>query len=204
MLKKFFYENPNLDNRIQRVTRVSDVNTSYYDSNDQKISNQKRTEFLRTIIANVKRKKTNLSNFETIILKNILHEPLMLTQYTDNSMRGACIPGSYKLSVDVDGAFHMCEKINPNYSIGSVYDGIDEDAQLDVMSNFFKEINKKCKNCNIKNLCNICYVSAETEKESFNISLEYCQKMREGVLSSLSEYYSLLESNPDLFMDLRR
>lgn len=204
MLKKFFYENPNLDNRIQRVTRVSDVNTSYYDSNDQKISNQKRTEFLRTIIANVKRKKTNLSNFETIILKNILHEPLMLTQYTDNSMRGACIPGSYKLSVDVDGAFHMCEKRNPNYSIGSVYDGIDEDAQLDVMSNFFKEINKKCKNCNIKNLCNICYVSAETEKESFNISLEYCQKMREGVLSSLSEYYSLLESNPDLFMDLRR
>lgn len=203
-LKDFFIDNPQLDRRIQRVTKVSNINTNYYSKNKKKHSNTKRLNFLKSIIANVKENNSNLTNFETIILKNILHEPLMLTQYTSNPMRGACIPGLYKLAVDVEGNFHMCEKINPNYKLGNVFEGIDEKAQMEVMSNFCYEINSKCKLCNIKNLCNICYVSAETEKKVFNISSKYCQNMRKGIESSLSEYYSIIEENPDLFSNLRR
>uniref|UniRef100_UPI00403FB3BC SPASM domain-containing protein n=1 Tax=Candidatus Enterococcus willemsii TaxID=1857215 RepID=UPI00403FB3BC len=127
----------------------------------------------------------------------------MLTQYQYNSMRGACIPGYYKLAVDVEGNYHMCEKINGNHKLGNVDSAIDMDAQIEIMDSFISTVNKTCSTCNIKNLCNLCYVSAETKNSEFKIEKSYCEKMREGVASSLSEYYSILETNNLLFEELR-
>ncbi|MGM7685238.1 radical SAM protein [Cytobacillus sp. Hm23] len=204
-LDAFFSENTEIDKRIQRVTRVSDMNTDYYDSIQMKPSMiNKRKKFLMDLIEKAKSKdfEENSTNFSRTVLKGVIFEPMMNLAYNNNELRGTCFPGINKLAVDSNGDFHMCEKINPSYPVGNVEEGLDLIKQVKYMNDFFKAL-EKCENCNLKNICNLCYVSTEIDGQGFQIQDEFCTSFREGIINSFSTFYSIMENNPDLFREIR-
>lgn len=204
-MEAFFASQPDIDQRIQRVSRVSDMNTSYYDDEQQlEQFSQKRSEFINQLITCSKNRKfeDTATQFSKTVLKSIIFEPMMNLPYNPNELRGTCLPGLHKLAVDAEGRFHMCEKINPHYPIGDINHGLDIAKQAQCMNEFFTAL-EHCADCNLSNVCNLCYVITETDGKGFQLESDYCKRFREGIVSSFSTYYSILESNPHLFHDLR-
>lgn len=204
-MEAFFASRPDIDQRIQRVSRVSDMNTNYYDDEQQlEFFTERRSKYINELISRSKHKNFEevATHFSKTVLKSIIFEPMMNLPYNPNELRGTCLPGLHKLAVDSEGSFHMCEKINPHYPIGDIRHGLDIAKQTRCMNDFFASL-EHCADCNLTNVCNLCYVIVETDGKGFKLEENYCQRFREGIVSSLSTYYSILEDNPHLFQDLR-
>ncbi len=109
---------------------------------------------------------------------------------------GTCVPGE-KMYVAVDGKIHMCEKVNPRYSIGDINQGgIDADKIADISNEYNKEIGVHCKDCEISKLCSLCFKSFGGE-EGFKYSEDICNKLKEHINGVLIEYAELLERRPE-------
>lgn len=107
---------------------------------------------------------------------------------------GTCIPGE-KLYVMPDGSFHVCEKINPNYSIGNTEKGLDFNKIADMINSYNQNISKHCVNCDINKLCSNCFVKFATT-EDFRFQPELCNRLRDVVCQNLSDMVDLLERDP--------
>lgn len=107
---------------------------------------------------------------------------------------GTCIPGE-KLYVMPDGSFHVCEKINPNYSIGNVEIGLDFNKISDMINCYNQNISRHCINCDVNKLCSNCFVKFAST-EDFQFQPELCSKFREAVRQNLSDMVDLLERDP--------
>lgn len=107
---------------------------------------------------------------------------------------GSCVPGE-KIYVTVDGIFHACERINPNFPIGNVNDGLDIEKIVDYI-NFYNEETRRCINCNVTRFCDMCLAKA-TNKNSINIAIEDCHKKNEYVKNMLVSYVDIMEENPE-------
>ncbi|MDG4983779.1 radical SAM protein [Lactococcus lactis] len=206
VLDDFFLKNKFLDDRIQLIAPVSEFGTEYYKNQNNRELLKKRTDFIFNLMEKAKQKEfeEHTTNFSLFLLKNMISIPLLYLNYSVSQLRGACTPGHHKLTVDPLGNFHMCEKSNPDLYIGDVHKGIDKDRQIEVMSKYQSLIESKCQECNLKNVCQICYVSATSENGNYFISDSYCEKFRKSFKKSMSNYYELLEENPSLLIKLRK
>ncbi len=108
-------------------------------------------------------------------------------------MTGACIPGN-KISVSVDGTFHMCEKISRQFPIGDVNDGLDF-KQITQLVNDYNRATKSCINCNFRNSCSNCEVVLESNN-CFKVNLENCAAYKRSFMEDLTFAYTILEKNP--------
>lgn len=107
---------------------------------------------------------------------------------------GTCIPGE-KLYVMPDGSFHVCEKINPNYSIGNVKNGLDFKKIADMINCYNHNISEHCTKCDISKLCSNCFVKFASTK-NFQYRPELCKRFRETVRQNLINLVDLLERDP--------
>ncbi|WP_294359426.1 radical SAM protein [uncultured Clostridium sp.] len=114
---------------------------------------------------------------------------------------GTCVPGE-KIYVTIDGKIHICEKINSNYSIGNVNMGLDYNKIIKIINNYNEVTKNRCKNCNVKRFCNICFSQCSTEGEYFKKDFKECKRIEENVRDTMTKYISLLEKNPHLFEDI--
>lgn len=198
-LNNFFIEHINLDSQIARVTRVKDLNSDYYNSYEQNdncvIEKQQsaRNEFINLIKAN-----QPITNFIRKYVQGLIFEPSVNINYAHNPLGGLCVPGISKLTVDVNGQFHMCEKISPQYPLGDINQGLDNKRQAYLLNKSLSILAEKCKNCKVRSLCNICYVTLEKEGAELEVPDGYCNNFQEWIRDSFSLYYSLLEENPTL------
>ncbi|MGG6309436.1 radical SAM protein [Paenibacillus macerans] len=198
-LNDFFIEHPNLDSQIARITRVKDLNSDYYSSyeqNDTRVIEKQqaaRSEFISLIQA-----KQPITNFIRKYVQGLIFEPSMNINYAHNPLGGLCVPGISKLTVDVNGQFHMCEKISPQYPIGDINQGLNIKQQAHLLNKGLSVIREQCRDCKVKSLCNICYVTLEQEGAEFKVPDGYCDHFQDWMRSSFSLYYSLLEENPAL------
>lgn len=198
-LNDFFLKHPNLDSQIARITRVKDINSDYYNSCEQNdtraIEKQQtaRSDFISLIKA-----KQPITNFIRKYVQGLIFEPSMNIHYAHNPLGGLCVPGISKLTVDVNGQFHMCEKISPQYPIGDINQGLNIKQQAHLLNKGLSVIREKCLNCKVKSLCNICYVTLEQAGAEFKVPDGYCEHFQDWMRSSFSLYYSLLEENPAL------
>lgn len=109
---------------------------------------------------------------------------------------GSCVPGE-KIYVTLDGNIHICEKMNTNFPIGNLSDGLNYDR----MAEFENAINvhqKKCSNCNISRLCGLCF-SQMVSGDKLVLNENYCIERREQVQEMLTEYTEIMEQSPDNF-----
>ncbi|WP_059049205.1 radical SAM/SPASM domain-containing protein [Paenibacillus senegalimassiliensis] len=198
-LNKFFAQHPNLDSRIARITRVKDLNSDYYNNSEQAdnlvIQKQQasKDEFIGLVRAG-----RPLTNFIRKYVQGLIFEPSMNINYAHNPLGGLCVPGISKLTVDVNGQFHMCEKISPQYPIGDIHQGLNMEQQTQILNKGLSVIREKCQDCKVRSLCNICYVTLEQEGAEFGIPEGYCDYFQDWMKSAFSLYYSLLEENPEL------
>lgn len=109
---------------------------------------------------------------------------------------GTCVPGE-KMYVAVDGKIHMCEKVNPRYSIGDINNGGLDTGKIAKWSNEYnREVGVHCKDCEISKLCSLCFKSFGGE-EGFRYNENMCNELKNHVKKVLVDYAELLERRPD-------
>lgn len=105
----------------------------------------------------------------------------------------ACIPGD-KIFVDVDGDFHICEKIIATHPIGNVDEGLKFGKIGKFMSDYLHHMDK-CATCKLRMACPFCYIHFMTE-EGFLCSSEVCKKVEALQSSIFSMAFSIGEIDP--------
>ena len=104
---------------------------------------------------------------------------------------GPCIPGFNRLMIDVNGDFHVCEKIQENcqLKIGSVFTGYNFKALKGYME-IGKISEEECKKCWAIRFCKMCICECldHNGKLSNAEKVKSCEEQKQRVLSHLKEY----------------
>lgn len=182
---------------------VSTLETDYYNkfSIESKNRFQKQLETMRKQYFNMAKNKGFLLSSENFLLSLFGFGYIEFSAHSILNQRrpifipytGSCVPGE-KIYVTVDGTFHACERINPNFPIGNVDSGLDIDKIIDYI-NRYNECTKGCVNCNITRLCDICIAKA-IDGNNIKISSEDCHNKNEYVKNLLISYVDILENDP--------
>lgn len=114
--------------------------------------------------------------------------------YSLMSFTASCIPGE-KIFVDVDGYFHICERVNGTYHIGNVEDGLDFGRIKDLVSEYLSHMDK-CDSCKLKRSCNKCFSHFMAGKE-FLYSSEVCEEDEIDQVDAFSTAFSIGEIDPE-------
>lgn len=107
------------------------------------------------------------------------------------------IPGD-KLYVDTQGRLHICEKINFNFSIGDVYNGLNLKRISEIIERYNEEVLSKCKNCPISRICGTCYATFASNGY-FEIPKGFCESKIKSTEQALKDLTEVLIHNPSYF-----
>jgi uncharacterized protein len=113
---------------------------------------------------------------------------------------GTCLPGT-KISVRADGTFDICERVNQTLSIGNVEKGLDLSAIKKIIRLYNDSVSKECSDCLVKKACMLCFAQCN-EDQSFDVSSDICENIRQGYRTNLSIVYSVLEMQPSAYDSL--
>lgn len=194
-INTFFSKHPNLCQHIISTNKVNASNTDYYENqSSEKILEGRKAQLQRLLNLYKEELAAGQENF---FLKRLfggfVSTCSSITCYGDlSALHGACIPGAHKLTVDVDGRFHICEKISPQFSIGNIENGFDYSKIALYVNQLIAIRQLHCQNCNIKNRCSLCYVQMESDN-CFSFDHALCDKVKNSIASSFSLRYSMLE-----------
>lgn len=197
-----FFRKSNLPNLIS-VSSVNNLNGSnYYDqfidedlkSFDNKIKTAKNKYF-----TNYSKKEREDSYFYYLFVENIESE--IFGNYCMSSTSpiiphtGTCIPGK-KIFVDVNGDFYVCERVNKNFSIGNIEDGLDFDKIRYLIDTYMSNMDK-CGECNLKYRCKQCFQTFE-HNEGFICSSKLCKDEEDYYKNEFIEAFSAAENYPQI------
>jgi uncharacterized protein len=205
-VKRFFEEKKDVLPFVARASFVNPNFTNYLDRYDEKDRlafkeqfRSLRKEYFHKIIKKNKHIPGFLDtlvgmNCRMILLKQMIgdHRHLLLP-YT-----WACVPGD-KLSVSWDGILHICEKINGNFPIGTVEQGLDFSKIKELICHYRETILLDCIQCPITRLCMSCYSQFAGEGEFKREPADVCEPRILTTKEELAFTYSILEENPDAF-----
>jgi uncharacterized protein len=105
---------------------------------------------------------------------------------------GACIFNS-RLFVDVEGNFHICERLNDTFSIGDAQNGFDYDKMKKIVKDYFKITGTHCIACDYSYLCNPCYARFAGNK-SFEINEKTCKEVKNRAILCLRDMVDVGEA----------
>lgn len=109
---------------------------------------------------------------------------------------GPCIPGSFRLFMNVDGDFYPCERVCENADItkmGNIKDGIDLE-QAERILNLERITEEACHGCWAYNYCQLCIADIDLSDDELKTSiLKRCPGIREGVEEKFKDYCILKE-----------
>ena len=104
---------------------------------------------------------------------------------------GPCVPGNYRIFVDVDGNFYPCERVSETseeMKIGNLKEGIDKKQVIKIM-NIEKLTEKECHNCWAYDYCNVCAANLDTStSDPKRALLEECKSIRKSVEDKFKDY----------------
>jgi uncharacterized protein len=109
-------------------------------------------------------------------------------------LTGACVPGR-KMFVDVNGNYHVCERVNNAFPIGNVDEGLNFEKIGKLISDYISHMDK-CLSCKVSRKCTCCYQTFTTDKE-FSYSSKVCEKIESFRKDSFVKSFSIAESNPE-------
>lgn len=193
---------------ITKFSLIDTANTTYYER-----FSLKDIEYYNKQIEILKNKMVSLAREEKLTEDTFVYQTFGIgyLEFAYHTMigdsrnplipyTGTCVPGE-KLYVTPDGKMHVCEKINPNYSIGDVENGLDYERISEMINCYNESISVHCKNCDVSKLCSNCFTRFAGEK-GFNYSQEKCALYRKNVKSNLEDLVTLLEANPGILEKL--
>lgn len=169
---------------------VNKYETDYYERYpyDKKEVNREIDEILDTIMDKARRNKELTIFDQHVIFKyQMLGESLIRKQFT--TLANTCLFDS-RLYIDVDGKFHVCEKINHKFPFGDVEEGVDFDRATQYI-NDFAAVNKKiCNHCEIRFLCERC-IATLASNGIFEPDQKLCDEMKIDAVKKLENYIKL-------------
>jgi uncharacterized protein len=204
-LNNFFSKTPLFKNQTKKISFVNKRNTTFYDDPNIEYNKSQPNDFesmhesfkASLISGNAEGETFLRANFEDRLI--FLHKRKIYPGPSDIvPLVGPCFPGARKLFVSVDGKFHVCEKINPSFSIGDVEEGINLDKVENMMREFGEIVNRsECLNCWAINLCNLCYANvADAGFMKVPEQNKECADTKNNVLENIKTYAYLVEKNP--------
>ncbi len=117
---------------------------------------------------------------------------------------GACIPGTQRLFVDVEGNFYTCERMRYSFPIGNVKLGFNFDKIYNLMNDYIKLRSEDCINCWAVRFCDACYISVKTGDElSKRRARENCEGIRNYFHNLLILYCEIMENDPNVLNFLK-
>ncbi len=122
-----------------------------------------------------------------------VHPPPQIMPVTNS-----CVPGR-KLFVDVNGGYHICEKLDDKLLIGNVDEGLNFETIRDLLNNYFVHMDK-CLDCNVTRKCGHCF-QMFANKNGFSYSSHICEKVESIKKRSFAKSLAIAEINPD-FIDM--
>jgi len=107
----------------------------------------------------------------------------------DTHFTQMCFPGEAKLFVDVNGFYHVCERVKLNLPIGNVDKGFDYDMIRYIYREWSNEIIRhRCWECAVWSFCGVCLAQSEDEN---GVKVD-CAYKNQGT-QILEEYVSFKE-----------
>lgn len=196
-MESYFRSNPIFDSKISLINKVETNNTNYYANQNSEEFLEKRIKMRENLFLKYRQDLANgkTTNFLSVYFSSIFTCLQNYCNFTQNTMRGNCIPGSYKYVLNYDNKWVLCEKISSSYIIGDLEKGFSRDQQLGYLEKFRKLSDSHCENCNIKNICSFCFANIQYKNNDFKIPKEFCENSKRNVEQILSEYYTLIEDN---------
>jgi uncharacterized protein len=106
---------------------------------------------------------------------------------------GACVPGD-KIAVDPEGNFHACEKVNEQFPIGNVEEGINLEAVVSMLNLYRTQIMSGCVGCPITRLCPLCYAVVGGNGRFERNPSGLCESIKRDVKDRFEVVWSLFEA----------
>lgn len=181
----FFLNNKNINSNNIRFTYVSTKNSDYNERYPIEHINFKKD--LDAISKKTEKKLKTNRTLETSIEKTFSRIDFYELSAREYSPRAGACTFSSRIYLDAFGKFHICEKINNKFPIGDIRNGFDYKKMQTILKNFCLITGNNCIKCEIKLLCNPCYVNF-AENGNFKIDREFCKMQKKNVLSKLKEH----------------
>jgi uncharacterized protein len=85
-----------------------------------------------------------------------------------------------RIYIDVDGRFHICEKMNHHFSFGNCQNGFDFDRMTQIAHEYIDLIKQNCIDCEARFLCNRCYIHF-AKKGKFEMDPDFCDMNKKSI-----------------------
>ena len=76
-----------------------------------------------------------------------------------------CVEDFYRTFISAEGDIYICERFSKHFKIGTVFDGIIPYAAEEIEKQFIGFRNKRCKKCEIANVCSKCMTILNYESD---------------------------------------
>lgn len=183
---RFFNDDPLVNQNIVNFGTVNRNNSTYYEKYpfDPADLRKKHKLIFESILCK-RNDNTPLSPFETeyITINELVNNNLKLRQ--SSVWSGTCLFDS-RLFVDAYGKFHVCERVNDKFSIGSADDGFRFDRMLEMFNSYVRSLKAHCTTCEVRFLCLRCYANF-AQDGTFEISEQFCANQKRTIPKILSE-----------------
>jgi len=147
-----------------------------------------------------------VENFPVALFKNDfldVHERSMERMPSPTMTNGHCLPGYSKCYVAIDGTLYACERIGENFPIGTVTDGLNIEAIMNLGEWYDEFTRQECSRCWAVRLCAKCfihlYLHGDFSQERFH---SFCSSAKNRWSWVLAHYCRIREEQPDAFAKL--
>jgi len=152
-----------------------------------------KKDTLKNILGSKRNKHKLDSLFFLQVVRTSIEGKIFLNDvYGQEAFTGVCFPGGEKVYIDSKGRFHICEKMNPHFSIGDIYKGFDYEKIKALKVAYIEEvIRQKCWQCDFWFMCNMCFAYATYNKE---IKIK-CDSVKKSYKDLIGKYLAKLEKD---------
>jgi uncharacterized protein len=188
----FFEKERLVQDKTVRFANVNPFNTSYYDKYPwDKEAKTREIDRVKDGIFQRLKKKEPLSQLAKVFDNSIQVAAEFQKFRSHNTAAQTCLFDS-RLLLDVEGNFHICEKMNQEFPIGDINKGLDFAAMLKILKDFSDLIEKECSGCDLKFMCTRCFALL-ADDGTFQIPQEFCAKQRKTIMNNLEKYIQYQE-----------
>lgn len=115
-----------------------------------------------------------------------------------NNFTAACNPSEFRFFVSIKGDYHICERINPNFSIGNYKTGLQYEKVKQVYEKFNEQfVKNRCYMCPARQFCTICFAGVSQGKGFTDY--DRCQEQIRLTKGILQDVISIYEKKEDAF-----
>jgi len=195
---KFFEENDLVKDNSLSSTYVDYSQNSFLSS----IQHENRVEEYDTAVFHKKYLEKSLNREPVPNFSKEFYDKNILQFYKRSKTKldtifpnGCCVPGKRRLFTDIDGKFHVCERMDYVYPVGDVDTGLDFNKLNDLVTEYIS-MSDSCLECWACRICSNCFASyINAGKLDARIRDTECAAVKEKLKNTLILYYSILEKD---------